>query len=83
VRARLDAQEARFSRAQFRSAGADCVRERVVEQLSKIWSSIMTWVSKVFDLSGSVLGLTSAASFTGGKFVTRSVDDANADLMST
>ncbi len=43
----------------------------------------MKRISKVFVLSGFVLGLASAASFAGGNIVTRSVDDANADLMRT
>lgn len=42
----------------------------------------MKRISRVLVLSGFVLGLTSAASFAGG-IVTRSVDDANADLMRT
>lgn len=43
----------------------------------------MKRISKVLVLSGFVLGLTSAASFAGGNIVTRSVEDANADLMRT
>ena len=43
----------------------------------------MKRISKVFVLSGFVLGLTSAAAFAGGNIVTRSVEDANADLMRT
>jgi hypothetical protein len=43
----------------------------------------MKRISKVLVVSGFVLGLTSAASFAGGNIVTRSVEDANADLMRT
>ncbi len=42
----------------------------------------MKRIRKVLVVSGLVLGLTSAASFAGG-IVTRSVEDANADLMRT
>ncbi len=43
----------------------------------------MKRISKVFVLGSFVLGLASAASFAGGNIVTRSVEDANADLMRT
>ena len=43
----------------------------------------MKKISKVFVVSGFVLGLTSAAAFAEGNIVTRSVEDANADLMRT
>jgi hypothetical protein len=42
----------------------------------------MKRISKVVVMSGFVLGLASAASFAGG-ITTRSVEDANADLMRT
>jgi hypothetical protein len=83
VRARLDAHEARASGTQFCFSGADFVRERAVEHLSKKWSATMKRISRVLVLSGFVLGLTSAAAFAGGNIVTRSVEDANADLMRT
>lgn len=43
----------------------------------------MKRITQVLVVSGFVLGLTSAAAFAGGGIVTRSIDDANADLMRT
>jgi hypothetical protein len=43
----------------------------------------MKKLSKIFVATGFVLGVASTASFAGGNIVTRSVDDANADLMRT
>src|ERR1700709_573676 len=40
-------------------------------------------LSKILVVSGFVLGAASTASFAGGNIVTRSVEDANADLMRT
>jgi hypothetical protein len=43
----------------------------------------MKKLSKIFVVTGFVLGVASTASFAGGNIVTRSVEDANADLMRT
>jgi hypothetical protein len=43
----------------------------------------MKKLSKVLVMSGFVLGMASATAFAGGNIVTRSVEDANADLMRT
>ena len=43
----------------------------------------MKKLSKILVVAGFVLGVASTASFAGGNIVTRSVEDANADLMRT
>jgi hypothetical protein len=72
----VDAQEARIAKTQF------AFGDRTVEHFSRKWSATMKNLSKVLVASGFVLGLASASTLAGG-IVTRSVEDANADLMRT